>query len=146
MGFLKFVLFAAVLGGAGHYAWKSYHERSAMAQATSDSGFVRIAPVDGTSANTVLILAPENCPSEQARHATELAERLTRMGIPFKTGSTMAFSDPGHNPTADEIAAMDRGVAIFNQGAPMVFVNDMAKSNPTAEEVAYEFKRARSRQ
>ena len=74
MGLLKFIATVAILGGAAYYGWGAYHQRSATALATSDSGFVRTGMIDGASANSVLILAPENCPSEQARHAAELAE------------------------------------------------------------------------
>jgi len=48
--------------------------------------------------------------------------------------------------TQDELslqqAGIDRAVAVFNLGTAAVFVNDMAKSNPTAGEVAYGYRKA----
>ena len=139
---LKLLIVLCVLGFGMHY-WREYKAKSATAEQTSDTGFVRAVAVDGATRNAVLVLAPENCPSEQARHATELKERLTRMGIPFVTSSEFTISID--NPTEEQRAGIDRAVAVFQQGAPAVFVNDMAKSNPSAEEVAQEYNRARAR-
>jgi hypothetical protein len=52
-----------------------------------------------------------------------------------------SFSISADNPSADDRAGIDRAVEVFKQGAPAVFINGMAKSNPTADEVAMEVRR-----
>jgi hypothetical protein len=140
MRLTQLLLFAGMVG-LSMYGWRQLHAPKPAADATmSDTGFVQTVNIDGAERNTVLILAPENCPSVQAQRASALAQELTRRGIPNHMGSEMSFSsdDPNDGP------AIDRAVAVFNQGAPAVFINGMAKSNPTADEVAKEYARTRA--
>jgi hypothetical protein len=139
MRLVKFLVFLAMIGLAAHW-WKGHQLNQSTAAATSDTGFVKAVLVDGASRNTVLILAPPNCPSEEAQRASRLAERLTQMGIPYVMGS--GFTVSSDDPSDEARAGIDRAVAVFQKGAPAVFVYDMAKSNPSAEEVAFEYKRA----
>jgi hypothetical protein len=141
MRLLKFLAVLAIIGFAAHW-WKGHQMRVSTAAATSDSGFVKAVLVDGASRNTVLILAPPDCPSEEAQRASRLAERLTQMGIPYVMGS--GFTVSSDDPSDEARAGMDRAVAVFQKGAPAVFVYDMAKSNPSAEEVAIEYNKARA--
>lgn len=147
MGILKLFIIAGALGFAAHL-WNGSKERIASASASasteqiSDSGFIRTVMVSGANPDTVLILAPPNCPSEEARRAADLSERLNRMGIPNVMGSS--FSVSIQNPSAEERAGIDRAIAVFQSGAPAVFINSMAKSNPSAEEVASEYKRVKA--
>ncbi|SBV35253.1 conserved hypothetical protein [uncultured Stenotrophomonas sp.] len=89
----------------------------------------------------VLVLAPPNCPSEQAQRAEALIRELTDIGIPVKRGSSFAFDL--ENPTREQRAAVDRTVKVFKQGAPAVFINGMGMSNPSTSQVVAVYRSTR---
>ena len=87
--------------------------------------------------------APPNCPSEQAQRTEALVRDLARAGIPVVRGSGFAFDV--ENPTAEQIQGIDRAVAVFKRGAPAVFVNGLAMSNPSAEQTIAVYRASRGR-
>jgi hypothetical protein len=127
MRFLLIVMLACGLYGGWHW----WQERSADSAAAFDtSGFVAVQMPGGVQRNTVLVLAPANCPSDQAQRTEALIQALGRAGIPVVRDSGFAFDV--ENPTAEQLARVDRAVAVFRRGAPAVFVNGLAMSNPSA--------------
>ena len=141
MRILLFLAIAASLYGG----WQWWQDRSGPAYANvepSPNGFVPVQMPDGAPRNAVLVLAAPNCPSEQAQRAEALVAALTSQGIPVRRGSGIgySFSSP---PTAEQREGVDRAIHVFNQGAPAVFINGMAMSNPTAEQAASEYRRTR---
>jgi hypothetical protein len=94
---------------------------------------------DGARPNTVIILAPENCPSEAAQRADSLASRLTEAGISNIRSSS--YSTNIADPTKDQQAAVERAVKVLNGEVPAVFVNGMAKANPSFDDVVSEYRR-----
>ncbi|TDK29179.1 hypothetical protein [Luteimonas terrae] len=129
MRILMILLFACGLYGA--YQW--WQDRSPPGTAAFDTaGFVAVEMPGGVARNTVLVLAPPNCPSEQAQRTEALVRELTRAGIPIKRDSGFDFDIA--NPTAEQIERIDRTVAVFKRGAPAVFVNGLGMSNPTVEQ------------
>lgn len=96
---------------------------------------------DGAKANTVLILAPVDCPSDAAQRADALSEELARLGIPNIRSSS--YSSNITDPTEEQKAGVERAVSVLNGEIPAVFINGMAKANPTVEEVAFEYERTR---
>ena len=140
------LLFLAGLAYFGHYMWnKTQADRAALAaeQGASESGFVRTGNLDESVPNVVLVLAPENCPSAEAQRALALDAELTRRHIPHTMGASMGISDD--NPTEESVAEHNRAMAVFQQGAPAVYINGMGKSNPTADEVVAEYQRTRQK-
>lgn len=131
---------AAVLGGTYHF-WRS-NDSVATEAVESANGFVPVVMPDGAKPNTVLILAPVNCPSDAAKRADMLARELTRLGIPNARGSS--FSVDITNPTPEQRNGVERATSVFNTDIPSVFINGMAKPNPTASEAAAEYQRTRS--
>ncbi len=95
----------------------------------------------GTPRDTVLVLAPPNCPSEQAQRAEALIRELTDIGIPVKRGSSFSFNI--ENPSQEQRTAVDRTVEVFQQGAPAVFINGMGMSNPTTSQVVAVYRSTR---
>jgi hypothetical protein len=136
--FVKFVVLVVALA-AGYHFW-SHRASAGAAAAVDENGFVPVYGVDGAVPGVVLVLTPANCPSEEAQRAAALDQELTRRGIPHTMGDS--FSISADNPSADDRAGIDRAVEVFKQGAPAVFINGMAKSNPTADEVAMELRRS----
>lgn len=142
MNFLKFLLVIAAIG-LGVHVWQGQAKRNALAavQSESPSGFLPIVMPDGAAANTVLILAPENCPSDAAQRADALAEQLGRRGIPHRRSSS--YSSAIQNPSQEQRANLERTAFVMNGEIPAVFVNGMGKANPSVEEVIAEYERTR---
>lgn len=139
MRFIALLFFAAGLFGA--YQWWSGRDTGTEVPTPSPNGFVQVQMPDGVARNTVLILAPPNCPSEQAQRAESLAQSLIQQGIPVARGSGISFDIV--NPTQEQRQGVERAVAVFKTGAPAVFVNGMAMSNPTPSQAAAEYQRTR---
>ena len=129
MRLLKILVVLACLFGA--YRWWDGQQRSSALEAlVSQDGFVPVEMPMGAPAHAVLVLSPPNCPSEEAKRAEALVQALTDQGIPVKQDSAKSFEIT--NPTDAQKAGVERAVAVFNRGAPAVFVNGMGMSNPTA--------------
>ena len=107
--------------------------------ASSDhAGWVTMAPPTGSKPNQVLIVAPPNCPSAEAKRAGELARQLNAEQIPNTQTGTVEFM----------FASMDeakRAEEVMKGGAPIVFVNRKAKANPSLAEVVAEYRAVASR-
>ena len=140
MRLLKILIVLACLLGA--YRWWDGKERSRELEAiASQNGFVPVEMPMGAPAHTVLVLAPPNCPSDEAKRAEALVRALTDQGVPVKQDSAMSFEIT--NPTDEQEAGVERAVAVFNRGAPAVFVNGMGMSNPTAAQTIAEYRKTR---
>lgn len=120
-------------------AYQLWPERDALAGvAISVNGFVPVEMPGGVARDAILVLAPRHCPSEQARRTEALAQELIRRGIPVVRGDSFFFDLA--DPTPEQMAGIDRAVEVFKRGAPAVFVNGMAMSNPTAAQVVAEYR------
>lgn len=143
MRILLFLAIAASLYGG----WQWWQDRSGPAAYAnvepSPNGFVPVEMPDGAPRNAVLVLAPPNCPSEQAKRAEALVAELTRQGIPVRRGSRISYTFEGGMPSTEQRRAVDRAVQVFNQGAPAVYINGMAASDPTIEQAIAEYRRTR---
>ncbi|TAK90384.1 MAG: hypothetical protein EPO06_08895 [Burkholderiaceae bacterium] len=146
MQILKMLMLVGVLG-LGYHFWSghqnsSFKQTQAMAHAEpSPNGFIPTAMPEAARQNTVLILAPLNCPSAAAKRADALAEALTRRGIPNTRGAS--FAAHIQNPTEEDKASLTRASTVLSGEIPAVFINGMGKSNPSADDVAAEFERTK---
>lgn len=141
MSIAKFLIVAAVIGFSVHW-WKNQKaDDHQTADSNSPSGFISVAMPSGTSDNTVVILAPANCPSDGAQRADALADELNRLNIPNVRSSS--YASTLDNPSNEQIAKAERAVEILKGEVPAVFINGMGKSNPSVAEVASEYKRTR---
>lgn len=142
MNIVKLLLLLAVIG-AGYHQWGRHKDAQAFASEAQggSNGFVSVLMPSGARSGVVLVLAPENCPSEDAQRAASLADRLESLGIPVQRSNH--FSSEVSNPTADQRDRLNRAVAVINGEVPAVFVNGMAKSNPSLEEVVAQYKGAK---
>jgi hypothetical protein len=141
MRLLTVILLLAGLFGA--YRWWDGNSNSKLDGIANQNGFVPVQMPDGAPQHSVLILAPPNCPSDEAQRAEALVQHLTEQGIPVTKGSSISFDIM--NPTAEQRAGVERAVEVFNVGAPAVFINGMAMSNPTAAQAAAEYRRTKHR-
>ena len=117
---MRIVLWLAIAASLyGGWQWWQDRAHAPLANAEpSPNGFVPVEMPSGAPRNAVLVLAPPNCPSDQARRSESLIAALSSQGV-------------------------DRAIQVFNQGAPAVFINGMAMSNPSAEQAAAEYRRTR---
>ena len=125
----------------GAYRWWDGKREADLPAMANQNGFVPVEMPDGMSRDAVIILAPPNCPSDEAQRAEAIADYLGGQGIPVARKSSMSFAIT--NPTDEQEAGVDRAVAVFNGGAPAVFINGMAMSNPTPAQAAAEYRRTK---
>ncbi len=137
---VRILIIIAVLGFAAYW-YKNHDVASSAAAQKSQNGFISVIMPDGAAANSVVILAPLNCPSDAAQRADALSARLTELGIPNVRSSS--FSANIAEPTDEQTAAMKRSISILNGDIPAVFLRGMGKANPTAAEVAAEYRRTK---
>ena len=134
------LLVAAGLAGAWNW-WSHRTPADAISSPAGIDGFIPVEMPAGTPRNTVLVLTPLNCPSEQAQRADALIRELSDIGIPVKRDS--GFSFDLENPSREQRDAVDRTVEVFKQGAPAVFINGMGMSNPTTSQVVAVYRSTR---
>jgi hypothetical protein len=133
----RLLILGVVLIGAATYWWNG---RVDMGK-PSVNGFIAVTMPDGAAPNTVVIFAPLNCPSDAAQRAAQLSEELTRQGIPNVRSNS--FSADLVDPTREQRVGLERAVVVMNGAIPAVFVNGMARANPTADQVAAEYQRTK---
>lgn len=135
MNILKLLLIAGIAGGGWHY-WSKQQATQAQAAATSPSGFVSLPLQGNPNPVQVLIVAPENCSADAARHADDLEIDLRRAGISVRRTHQVNFEFSGGG--AD---TMQRIQQVMNSGPPVVFIGNRAKGSPTLAEVLAEYRR-----
>ncbi len=123
---LILMLLCAAFGA--HQLWQK--REAARAAAFDATTFVAVEMPSGMQRNTVYVLTPPNCPSAQAKRAEALIRDLGNAGIPVKRESGIAFDI--ENPTDQQMRDIDRAIAVFKRGAPVVYVNGLAMSKPSA--------------
>lgn len=130
------------VGLLGAYGWWTKGETQADAATAVTQGFVPVEMPAGAPQGAVLVLAPPNCPSEEARRAEILVRELRRQGITVVEHDSMSFEIV--NPTPEQRTGVENAVAVFQAGAPAVFVRGMGMSNPTAAQVVALLRGAKS--
>jgi hypothetical protein len=121
--------------------WMSQQDQAPTDPGPSPNGFISAVMPDGARSNTVVILAPLNCPSAAAQRADALAQQLSRAGVPNVRSSSFSTSIP--NPSAEQREGIERAVTVLKGEIPAVFVNGMASANPSFDEVLAEYERTR---
>jgi hypothetical protein len=132
------VLAAIAALAIGVHVWHGRHGPTRDMLALADSnGFVPVQMPDGSTRDTVLILAPVNCPSDGAKRGDALSSRLRELGIPNIRSSQYSVS----TLTQGNREGVKRAFAVMNGQIPAVMLNGRGKANPTANEVATEYRR-----
>ena len=101
---------------------------SSNAPESSYAGFAQLIEPNGANPRTVLIVGPINCPRPAGVRCTSLAAALDSAGVPYARTEQAQFS-PSANLDGDKLSA------VMNNDPPIVFINGMAKANPSADEV-----------
>ncbi|HEX5804693.1 MAG TPA: hypothetical protein VFY24_16895, partial [Azospira sp.] len=125
MGIVRLLLIAGIVGGGWHY-WNKQQSAAADAAAVSPSGFVAAVAPDGARTGEVLVIAPENCPSDAARRADDLAADLAQQRVMVRRSHSLNFSIEN-----SDAAVTRRLQQVLNGELPIVFVGNRGKANPT---------------
>jgi hypothetical protein len=133
MNVVKLVAMLAVAALAFQY-WQA----NRPATGPSPNGFVALPTLAGSDPKQVVVFAPENCPSEKAQQADDLARQLASRNIPALRSHDVSFSSSDPDP-----AIGIRLNSVMNGELPIVFVNGRGKANPTLDEVVAEYGAAR---
>ena len=142
MSVAKFLILLGFIG-AFFYFWQQHKAQSEIKAAikTSDinrNGFISIPTPSNLNANTVIVLAAENCPKEDAKRADKLATELGSHDIPFTRAHSANFQLMNPDPLV-----VKRIDILMNGALPIVFVSGRAKNNPTLDEVLWEYRSTR---
>jgi hypothetical protein len=131
------LLAAGAVAGAAHHQWADHHLSRATAAMADGNGFIPAEMPDGAARDSVLVLAPVNCPHEGARRADALAERLHELGIPVVRTNNYSIA----RVTPDNAPSVNRAIEVLKTNVvPVVFVYGRAKANPTSDEVVAEYR------
>jgi hypothetical protein len=132
MNALKLVLMLAAAGLAYQY-WSTQQSANGPA-VVSPNGFVMVPAMAGADPKQVVVFAPENCPSEKAQQADDLARQLSAHNIPTLRSHDVTFTSTDMDPKIG--VRLD---SVMKGELPIVFVNGRGKANPTIEQVIAEY-------
>jgi hypothetical protein len=141
---MKFPVTLAVVAAVwGGYQVYSQHQaaralRDVMASADAN-GFLAVPPPINQNADTVYVVAAENCPHAAAQQADRLAKQLGDKGMPVVRANQV-----GYQPQQIDRATMNRLNVVMNAPLPLVFINGRVASNPEMDRVVAEYYRAGS--
>lgn len=134
----KMVLITAGALALSVHLWHSHQhavfERQLEAMADVN-GFVPVQPPMGARPDTVVILAPLNCPRAGAQRAHALAKYLTEHGVPNLRAAEYAVAGAGR-----DTVLMKATAAIATGTLPVVLVNGRGEDNPAPWQVVDEYR------
>jgi len=134
----KTLLITSCALALGAHLWHSHQQAAFERQleATADvNGFVPVAAPIGARADTVVILAPLNCPRAGAQRAAALAKYLSEHGIPNVRSAEYSVSGAG-----EDAMLMKATAAIATGTLPVVLLNGRGEDNPAPWQVAAEYR------
>ncbi|UYZ82817.1 hypothetical protein MTZ49_09350 [Entomomonas sp. E2T0] len=108
-------------------------------QRTNSNGFIDI-PVNIAGTDGIVILAPVNCPSYQAKQADWLSSKLKEKNIPNRRSNSFSIRSDATDLTKEQREQLQEQVNyVINLPAPLVIVNGKVKSNPSLADVINEY-------
>jgi hypothetical protein len=131
------MLIAAAYGG--YQMWGAHRTAHALRTvlASSDvNGFIDVPQPSNQDADTIYVVAAQNCPHADAQRADQLAKDLGAQGMPVKRSNEVFF----HAQAVDR-ATMDRLSVVMQGPLPLVFVHGRVAPNPELSQVVEEFTR-----
>ena len=137
------VVASCALCFAGYQWHKSIQEKRIFVQdiksRTDQYGFLDISD-NLPESKGIVIVAPVNCPSQQAKIADYLVTELNKQNIPATRTNGYNFSQNLTNMSKREINQMVKRIEyVRTMAPPQVFVNGKIKSNPSLEDIKKEW-------
>jgi hypothetical protein len=139
---LKLMIVLAIIGGVHHW-WVGRGGLEGMTADTTAKGgsaFIEVWPPDDFPSHSVVIMTPENCPSDAAQRAESLYAQLEQAGVPVEKRSSFELSAPGDSGE-DVHAKFDATMKVANGAVPVVFIGSEGASNPNFNDVLAEYRR-----
>jgi len=102
MRLIKLIVVLCAAYGGYHY-WQQQQTTKQLQAMTNTNGFVAMPAPDGQDANTVYVVAAENCSHEEAQRANRLFESLSRENISVQRTHNVSFSSLKDQGEADRI-------------------------------------------
>lgn len=142
---MKFPASLIVIGAIwGGYQMHSQHQaaralRDVMASSDAN-GFVDVPPPVNQDADTIYVVAAQNCPHAAAQQADRLAKQLGAQGMPVVRTSEVSF-----RPQQVDRATMSRLNVVMNGALPLVFIHSRAAPNPELDRVVAEYRASSTR-
>lgn len=121
---------------AGYHLFSQHHAMNEVLASSDVNGFVDVPEPVNQDANTIYVVAAQNCPHATAQQADQLAKQLGERGIPVVRASQVLY----HLTQADA-AKMTRLTTVMNGPLPLVFVHGRAAMNPALSQVVEEYNR-----
>lgn len=121
---------------AGYHLFSQHHAMNQVLVSSDVNGFVEVPAPVNQDANTIYVVAAQNCPHAAAQQADLLAKQLGERGIPVVRASQVFY----HMNQADA-ATMTRVTTVMNGPLPLVFVHGRAAMNPDLNQVVEEYNR-----
>lgn len=134
---MKNLIIIAVVILGGYQFYNKLSSDGFFLSSSNPNGFVQVMMPDDKRSGLVYIMAPENCPKDAGLRADALERELRRLRIPVARSSSGNISTP--RTTADEEKRFKHAVRILRGEIPGVFINGMAKANPTIQEVVAQY-------
>ena len=94
---MKVILILGLAGLAYHY-WEQHQIRSDLAANVYPIGFLVVPTPTNLDGGTVIILAAENCPKDDAKRADQLALDVARRKVPVTRAHHAEYLIPDPNP------------------------------------------------
>lgn len=126
---------AAVWGG--YHLFSQHHAMNEVLASSDVNGFVEVPAPVNQDANTIYVVAAQNCPHAAAQQADQLARQLGERGIPVVRASQVLY----HLTQADS-GKMPRLTTVMNGPLPLVFVRGRAAMNPELSQVVEEYNKS----
>ena len=133
------VAVAAVWGG--YHLYSQHHAMNEVLASSDVNGFVDVPAPVNQEANTIYVVAAQNCPRAAAQQADQLAKQLGERGIPVVRASQVFY----HLTQADS-STMTRLTTVMNGPLPLVFVHGRAAMNPDLNQVVEEYNKTTAAQ
>jgi hypothetical protein len=140
---MRFPVIVGVIAAVLGYQMYSHHQAAHALRDVMDSadtnGFLEVPAPVGQNADTVYVVAAQNCPHAAAQQADRLAKVLGEKGIPVQRTSEVSYQ-----PQHVDAAMMKRLNIVMNGPLPLVFINGRVAPNPEMDQVVAEYKRGES--
>ncbi|ORF27716.1 hypothetical protein BGI15_02470 [Snodgrassella alvi] len=136
------VVASCALCFAGYQWHKSIQEKRIFVQdiksRTDQYGFLDISD-NLPESKGIIIVAPVNCPSQQAKVADYLVTELNKQNIPATRTNSYNFRQKNIMSEREINQMIKRYQYVRTMTPPLVFVNGKIKSNPSIEAIKKEW-------
>lgn len=134
---MKNLLFYAFFIFLAYKGW-THFVGSGIELDKNENGFTDIHMPNNFRSDVVYIVAPKNCPKKAGKRADALELALRSRGVAVVRSNRVSIN--AIDPSEETRSKIERSSAVLRGTIPAVFLNGMASSNPTADDVFAEWR------